>query len=420
MDILVVGSGGREHALAWHLARAGHNVTVSPGNDGIRRQLRCEAPPSADVSGFVAVARKVGAQLVVVGPEQPLVDGLVDALDAAGIPAFGPSQAAAQLEGSKAFMKEVCRAAGVVTADFVVVQRTDEARAFLDERVRKKRGAVVKADGLCGGKGVVVCSNARDAASVLADFLGGRFGAASKRVVVEDLLFGEEVSLFALCDGEDAVMFSGARDHKRLLDDDEGPNTGGMGAVAPLEDETLRERTLVEVVRPVLAEMKRRGAPFRGILFCGLMVKDGAPQVLEFNVRFGDPETEALLLGMPVDLAPALLAVAQKKRLPEGLDLRAQQRSAVVVVAAAGYPEAPKKGAPIYGLDEANAVPGARVFCAGVGASNGNLVASGGRVLVVGGSGESFADALDTAYTAVRKLDMPGMQFRSDIGRSVR
>jgi phosphoribosylamine---glycine ligase len=424
MDILVVGSGGREHALAWHLARTGHTVTVSPGNAGIAQQIRCEPPPRDGVQGFVDVAHKVGAELVVVGPEQPLVDGLVDALAHAGIAAFGPTQSAARLEGSKAFMKEVARAAGVHTADFVAVTSAEDARAFLEARIHSGKGAVIKADGLCAGKGVVVLKDAREGLAVVQDFLAGRFGDASKTVVVEDLLEGDEVSLFALCDGEDALMFSGARDHKRLKDGDEGPNTGGMGAVAPLEGalmgDALRARTLEEIVRPTLREMKRRGAPFRGILFCGLMVKHGAPQLLEFNVRFGDPETEALLLGMPMDLAPALHAVARGERLPAGLELRAQRKSAVVVVAAEGYPDAPKKGAVISGLDEANAVHNARVFCAGVAAHGDALVASGGRVLVVGGQGESFAEALDVAYAAVAKIRMPGMQFRSDIGNSVR
>jgi phosphoribosylamine--glycine ligase len=439
MHILVVGSGGREHALAWHFARTGHVVTVAPGNAGIARTLACRAPRESGNAGYVALARELGVDLVVVGPEQPLVDGLVDALAAASIPAFGPTQSAARLEGSKAFMKDVCRAAGVPTADFVVARTTDArsrdaAHAWLAERAARGVGAVVKADGLCAGKGVTVCTDAREAARELDAMLAGRFGAASAAVVVEDLLPGDEVSLFALCDGDDCALFSGARDHKRLLDGDRGPNTGGMGAVAPVDDARVATFVKERVVRPVLDEMQRRGAPFRGVLFCGLMVRrvaaagtgpiigsagnagDVDVQVLEFNVRFGDPETEALLLAMPMDLAPILADVAGGRPLPADLDLRAQKHSAVVVVASRGYPDAPEKGARIEGLDDANALAGARVFCAGVADKDGALVANGGRVLVVGATGDDRAQAITRAYDAVARLRMDGMQVRRDIG----
>ncbi len=424
MRILVIGAGAREHALAWHLARTGNAVTVCPGNAGIAQQHRCIAPTTSDNAGFLRVAKDVGAQLVVVGPEQPLVDGVVDTLAAAGITTFGPSATAARLEGSKAFMKDVCRAAGVRTADYVVARAPADAEAFLQQRVDGGLGAVVKADGLCAGKGVEVCADAAEARVHVEAFLAGRFGAASRTVVVEDILRGDEVSLFALCDGDSAVMFSGARDHKRLGDGDVGPNTGGMGAVAPLSDHNgLRAYVHAHVVMPILREMRARGAPFRGILFCGLMVNETPKgldvSVLEFNVRFGDPETEALLLGLPIDLAPVLHAVASGAPLSSSLVLASQRHSAVVVVAAAGYPHAPEAGGVITGIQRANSEPGARVFCAGVASRGDALVASGGRVLVVGGSGDNFSDAIATAYRALGHIMLPGMQARTDIGSSV-
>jgi phosphoribosylamine--glycine ligase len=437
MKILVVGSGGREHALAWRLRGGdspveGREVIVAPGNAGIARELRCEAPRGPGVHGYVQLAKDERVDLVVIGPEQLLVDGLVDALREAGIPAFGPDKAAARLEASKAFMKSVCQRAGVASASFVTTNKMDEARRFIDERARAGKGVVVKADGLCAGKGVVVCPKAKDAVEAAHDMLGDgdkppRFGDASRSIVVEDLLPGEELSVFAICDGHDAVLFGAARDHKRLLDGDRGPNTGGMGAVAPLDDRhgcsdqmiaRLRERVFL----PVLDEMRGRGAPFRGLLFAGLMVHDAEPRVLEFNVRFGDPETQALLMATNVDLAPLLLACAKGERLQKGLTLTgaASEKAAVVVVAAEGYPDAPKKGAVIEGLDEAAQVEGVKVFCAGVGRDGDKLVANGGRVLAVAGRGPEFHTALDRAYAAVDRIRMPGAQLRRDIGKSVR
>jgi phosphoribosylamine--glycine ligase len=358
------------------------------------------------------------------------VDGVADLLAQAGIPCFGPSREAARLEGSKAFMKDVCAKAGVNSAAFVATGELAEARRFLDERARTGRGAVVKADGLCAGKGVVVCPKAADAMAAVEEMLGTegrppRFGEASRTVVVEDLLPGEELSVFALCDGHDAALFGAARDHKRLLDDDRGPNTGGMGAVGPLDARQgvpggLLDEVRERVVLPVLGELRKRGAPFRGLLFAGLMVHEGVVRILEFNVRFGDPETEALLLALPVDLLPALLAVARGERLPP-VELLSRDKAAVVVMAAEGYPEAPKKGGLIEGLDEAAAVTGTQVFAAGVAENQaGQLVAAGGRVLVVGGRGATFDEALDRAYQAVDCIRVAGAQHRRDIGRSVR
>ncbi|MCC7074713.1 MAG: phosphoribosylamine--glycine ligase [Deltaproteobacteria bacterium] len=445
MRVLIVGSGGREHALAWRLARGAgtaplsdREMVVAPGNAGMARDFarwgpgraRCAPLPRGGVDGVVALARAERADLVIVGPEQPLVDGVVDALAAADILCFGPSAAAARLEGSKAFMKDVCARAGVRGAAFVATSRVDEARRFIDERVRAGLGVVVKADGLCAGKGVVVCPHAPDAVAVVEDMLGvgraaPRFGDASRTVVVEDLLPGVELSVFALCDGHDAALFGAARDHKRLHDEDRGPNTGGMGAVGPLDQRhgvpaSMLAEVKERVVLPVLAELRARGAPFRGLLFAGLMVDGGVPQVLEFNVRFGDPETEALLLALDVDLLPALVAVARGERLPP-VALQSADKAAVVVLAAAGYPDDPQQGAIIEGLEQAEQVQGAQVFCAGVAEDPaGHLAVAGGRVLVVGGRGASFDDALDRAYRAVDRIRIAGAQVRRDIGRSVR
>ncbi|MBI1947711.1 MAG: phosphoribosylamine--glycine ligase [Deltaproteobacteria bacterium] len=445
MRVVVIGSGGREHALAWRLLRGAgsapltdRELVVAPGNAGMARDFarwshgraRCVPLAGAGVEGVVATAVAERAELVIIGPEQPLVDGVVDALAAAGIPCFGPIRAAARLEGSKAFMKDVCAKAGVASAAYLATGRVDEARRFVDEQARAGKGVVVKADGLCAGKGVVVCARAADALPVVEDMLGigraaPRFGEASRTVVLEDLLPGVELSVFALCDGTDAALFGAARDHKRLQDDDRGPNTGGMGAVGPLDERqgvpaTLLGEVKQRVVLPVLAELRARGAPFRGLLFAGLMVEGDAVRVLEFNVRFGDPETEALLLALDVDLLPALLAVAKGERLPP-LSLVSHDKAAVVVLAARGYPDAPEKGAVLEGLEAAERVEGAQVFCAGVAPDEaGRLVAAGGRVLVVGGRGATFDDALDRAYRAVDRIHLAGAQLRRDIGKSVR
>jgi phosphoribosylamine--glycine ligase len=437
MKILVVGNGGREHALAWRLASGGarapqaaHDVIVAPGNAGIARTFGCH--PVAAVDDVVALARAEAVDLVVVGPEAWLDKGLVDALDAAGIPAFGPRKAAARLESSKAFMKDVARAAGVPTADFVVVEQTAAADAFLASR--RGRGAVVKADGLCAGKGVVVCGDVDEARVELAAMLGEadgapRFGEASRVVVVEDLLGGEELSVFALCNGDDAVILGAARDHKRIGDGDTGPNTGGMGAVGPLGaaegiDDALLDDVRTRFVLPTLRELQRRGAPFRGVLFVGLMIDPTTgPSLLEYNVRFGDPETEALLFAIDVDLAPLLLACARGTPLPADLPatLRAHTScGAVVVIAAEGYPVAPEKGAPIIGLMTADALADVQVFCAGVGSGAFGLVVDGGRVLAVAGRGATFDDALDRAYAGVACIQIEGAQHRTDIGKSVR
>lgn len=462
MKVLVVGSGGREHALAWRLGDGrmnesdvkiaeGREIIVCPGNAGIAREFRCEPPRGFGIDGIVQLAKDEKVDLVVVGPEQFLVDGLVDSLARAGIPAFGPDKGAARLEGSKAFMKSVCARAGVATAGFVATSRLDEARRFIDERARSGKGVVVKADGLCAGKGVIVCKNAKEAVDAARDLLGGsdphtgakppRFGDASRTIVVEDFLPGDELSVFAICDGHDAVLFGAARDHKRLQDGDQGPNTGGMGAVAPLTDAqgvpaSMLSRIRESVFLPVLDELRARGAPFRGLLFAGLMVNDGEVRVLEFNVRWGDPETEALMVATRADLLPMLFTVAKGERLEKGITLdiangtagagAGDSKAAVIVVAAEGYPDNPLKGALIEGLEEAERCDGVKVFCAGVhkapsvAGGGDTLRVGGGRVLAICGQGATFAQAIDRAYAAVDKVRIAGAQVRRDIGRSVR
>jgi phosphoribosylamine--glycine ligase len=397
VDVLIVGGGGREHALAWRIARSRSlgELHAAPGNPGIATLGTCHAVPAADTEAVVALARRLGVDLVVVGPEAPLVAGLADELRGAGIAAFGPSAAAARIEGSKSFAKDVLRAAGVRTA------------AGLAE---PSAPCVVKADGLAAGKGVFVCESDAELAAALP-----RAAALGERVVVEELLEGREVSLFALCSGAETLPLAPAQDFKRLLDDDEGPNTGGMGSYSPvpwLEDG--QAELLVETVhRPVLRELAARGAPFQGLLYAGLMLTDDGPRVLEFNCRFGDPETQAILPRLEGDLLEALAAAATGSLA--GVELAAGPETAVtVVLAAAGYPDAPETGVPIEGIEEAEAA-GALVFHAGTALEGGALVTAGGRVLGVTALGDSVGDARERAYRAVELVDLPGVQYRHDI-----
>ena len=397
MDVLIVGGGGREHALAWKLAQSPGlgELHAAPGNPGIARLGTCHAVAADDTGALVALSRKLAVDLVVIGPEAPLVAGLGDELRDAGVAVFGPGAEAARIEGSKSFAKDVLRAAGVPTAEELAAPRAP---------------CVVKADGLAAGKGVFVCETEAELAEALprAEALGGS-------VVVEELLEGREVSLFALCDGERALTLAPAQDFKRLLDDDRGPNTGGMGSYSPVpwleagEAEALTER----VHLPVLRELAARGSPFHGLLYAGLMLTEEGPRVLEFNCRFGDPETQAILPRLEGDLLGALAAVAEGSLA--GVELAAGPESAVtVVLAAAGYPDAPESGAPIVGLDEAEAA-GGLVFHAGTAVRSGELVATGGRVLAVTALGESVGEARERAYRAVEQIELPGVQYRQDI-----
>jgi phosphoribosylamine--glycine ligase len=432
--ILVIGSGGREHALAWRLAcgagdtpLSDRRVVVCPGNAGIARELRCRPAPHANVDGYVEVALEEKADLVVVGPEAPLVEGLTDALHAAGVPVLGPPREAARLEGEKSYMKDAAAAAGVPTARYGVFEALEEALGFIDgfdDRV------VVKADGLCAGKGVVVAEDLDEARAAVHDMLGSdgapRFGEASRRVVIEEFLPGKELSVISLCDGEHAVPFAPARDHKRLLDGDEGPNTGGMGAVAPLGADQgispdLVDEILDRVVRPTLRTMERRAAPFRGFLYAGLMLEEGRePKLLEYNVRFGDPEAQAVLYGTPIDLLEPFLTVAKGGSLGRDLDLLSACRpSATVVAASPGYPTAPKTGSLIHGLDDAARHEHTKVFFAGVKQSADGLLTGGGRVLAATATGATHSQALERSYAALDAISFDGMQVRRDIGASL-
>ena len=397
MNVLLVGAGGREHALAWKIAQSPRlgELHAAPGNPGIAALGACHPLRSDDPEALLGLCREAGIDLVVVGPEAPLVAGLADHLRHAGIAVFGPSAAAAKIEGSKSFAKDVMHAAGVPTAGTLA-----EAQA----------PCVVKADGLAAGKGVFVCRTEAEVADALA-----RARSLGEAIVVEELLEGEEVSLFALCDGVDALPLAPAQDFKRLLDGDEGPNTGGMGSYSPVPDLTAEEaEQLVESVhRPVLRELAARGVPFQGLLYAGLMLTDGGPRVLEFNCRFGDPETQAILPRLEGDLLESLAAAAAGTLA--GVELAAGPEAAVtVVLAAGGYPDKPETGVALEGIPDAEA-EGALVFHAGTALRGGSLVSSGGRVLNVTGIGASVAEARERAYRAVDRIELAGVQYRHDV-----
>jgi phosphoribosylamine--glycine ligase len=422
MRVLVVGGGGREHALCWALSRSPllTKLWCAPGNPGIAEVATCLPIEATDVAALVGFARQEGVELVVAGPEAPLTLGLADACAEAGIPCFGPSAAAAQLEGSKAFCKAVADEAGVPTAAWRRFDDAAAARAYI-----RAQGApiVVKADGLAAGKGVVVAQTVEEAEAAIADIMESRVhGEAGATVVIEDFLQGEEISFFALCDGETALPFGAAQDHKRVGEGDAGPNTGGMGAYAPAPAFTaaLQQQTMERIVLPTLRAMAKRGTPFRGVLFAGLMLTaqgdEVRPKLIEFNVRFGDPECQALMLRLRSDLLPALMAAAKGDLAGVQLSM-SDDPSLVVVMAAEGYPGTPRKGTEIRGLDAAAALPGVHIFHAGTARrGDGAIIADGGRVLGIGGTGATLREARDAAYAAVDALDWPGGFCRRDIG----
>jgi phosphoribosylamine--glycine ligase len=418
---MVLGSGGREHALAWALSRspAIGEVIVAPGNAGTAEGdgMRNLPVDPGDVEAVTALARAQEVDLVVVGPEAPLCNGVVDALTEAGITAFGPSRDAARLEGSKAFMKQFASRHAIPTAAYLVTSDMAEAEAYIDG---KDGPVVVKADGLAGGKGAVVTSTP-DAAKAAAReaLVEGVFGEAGRTVVIEDRLEGKEMSVHVVTDGERWLTLPVSRDHKRIGDGDTGPNTGGMGAFAPVEvDAALMKRIDDEVIRPTIEGMRAEGCPYRGVLYAGLMIApDGTPNLLEHNVRFGDPETQVLLSLLDGDLA-ALLASAARGDLDDSAVTIADRHAVVVVLAAEGYPASPRKGDPIEGLNAASVVRGARVFHAGTKHRGEDIVTSGGRVLGVCGTGPTAAEARDRAYEAAGHIRWLGMQMRRDIAAS--
>ncbi len=415
MKVLVVGSGGREHALCWAIAASPlcTKLYCAPGNAGIARDAECVPVAAEDLDGIVSFCNDEAIDFVVVGPEVPLVMGLVDRLAEAGIMAFGPRADAAALEGSKGFTKDLCAKYGIPTAAYGRFADAASARAFV-----KEKGApiVVKADGLAAGKGVIMAETEDQAIAAIDEIFGGKFGAAGAEVVVEEWMIGEEASFFALVDGEHALALATAQDHKRAFDGDTGPNTGGMGAYspAPVMTQAMIDATMDRIIRPTVAAMNAEGRQFRGVLFAGLMITDKGPQLIEYNARFGDPECQVLMMRLKSDILPALIASADGQLA--NFDLRWHDEPALAVVMAAnGYPGDYQKGTVIGGLDEAGQ-DGVQVFHAGTALKDGKVVANGGRVLAVTAMGATIAEARKKAYEAVDRIDWPNGFCRRDIG----
>jgi phosphoribosylamine--glycine ligase len=416
MNILLLGSGGREHALAWKMASSplADQLYCAPGNAGIAQEAECVALDISDHGAVIAVCREHRIDLVVVGPEAPLCAGIVDDLEAAGIKAFGPTRAAARLEGSKGFTKDLCRANGIPTAAYERFRAADQAKTYL-----RARGApiVVKADGLAAGKGVVVAQTVAEAEAAIDMMFGGGLGEAGGEVVIEEFLTGEEASFFALCDGGTAIALTTAQDHKRAFDGDQGPNTGGMGAYSPAPniDAAMSVRVMAEIITPTLRAMQAMGAPYKGVLYAGLMITADGPKLIEYNARFGDPETQVLMLRLMSDLVPALLASRDGQL--KSFDLRWYPDPALtVVMAAKGYPGEYARGSVIEGLDDAAKVEGVEIFHAGTKADGNRILANGGRVLDVSAIGKTVREAQARAYEAVSRIRWPEGFYRHDIG----
>jgi phosphoribosylamine--glycine ligase len=416
MNILLLGSGGREHALAWKMAASPltDRLVCAPGNAGIAREAECVSLDLADHAAVIGFCRANAIDFVVVGPEGPLCAGIVDDLETAGIKAFGPSRAAAQLEGSKGFTKDLCRSNRIPTAAYERFRAAEPAKAYV-----RARGApiVIKADGLAAGKGVIVAQNLDEAEAAIDMMLDGGLGDAGAEVVVEEFLDGEEASFFALCDGDTAIPLASAQDHKRAFDGDTGPNTGGMGAYspAPIVDAAMSAQVMREIVLPTLAAIKAMGTPFKGVLYAGLMITAEGPKLIEYNVRFGDPECQVLMLRLMSDLVPALLA--SRDGVLKSLDLRWYREAALtVVMAARGYPGSDAKCSGIDGLDAAAAVAGVEIFHAGTKTEGGRILANGGRVLNVSALGGTVREARARAYEAISRIRWPQGFYRHDIG----
>ncbi|GAA0298468.1 phosphoribosylamine--glycine ligase [Rhodovulum strictum] len=416
MNILILGGGGREHALAWAILQNPKcdRLIVAPGNAGIAELAECAALDIEDGGAVAVFAEENAVDFVVIGPEAPLAAGVADRLAAAGILCFGPSQAAAALESSKAFTKAICDACGAPTAAYGHFTDADAARTYV-----RAQGApiVVKADGLAAGKGVIVAGTVEEALAAIDEMFGGSFGGAGAEVVIEEFMEGEEASFFVLCDGETVLPIGTAQDHKRVGDGDTGPNTGGMGAYspAPVMTDAVCTRALDEIVKPTIAEMARRGTPYRGVLYAGLMIKDGVPRLVEYNVRFGDPECQVLMMRLGGQVLDLLLACAEG-RLAEARVNWADDHAMTVVMAARGYPGAYEKGSAIRGLDGLPEDSAHMVFHAGTARRDGQVVATGGRVLNVTARGASLAEARQRAYGMVDRIDWPEGFFRRDIG----
>ena len=418
MKLLLIGSGGREHALAWKLAQSPLVETLhcAPGNAGIAEVADIVDVKADDMIGLLALVQREAYYFVIVGPEQPLAMGLVDALQDMGVKTFGPTEAAAQLESSKAFTKALCDTYKIPTAGYGVFTDIKAAKAYLKTM---KAPYVLKADGLAAGKGVVIPETLKEAEAELKEFFSGKFGEASKTVLIEEFMHGQEASFFAISDGKTALPLIAAQDHKRAYDGDKGPNTGGMGAYSPapvFTDEVL-STVMEKIIQPTVYGMEKDGHPFKGVLFAGLMITDEGPKLIEYNARFGDPECQVIMRRLQSDLLPILLAAEagelDKVDAPAWFD----EPVANVVLAAKGYPGTYKKGTVIQGVDTANEKEGVVVFHAGTrrGANCGKLKANGGRVLNVTATGETLSDAVEKAYSAVDDIKWSAKQFRTDI-----
>ncbi|MFQ5513685.1 MAG: phosphoribosylamine--glycine ligase [Myxococcota bacterium] len=420
MRVLVLGSGGREHALVWAIGRSPlvEDVLCAPGSDAIAREARVSDCDLGNPDAIVELARGERSDLVVVGPEAPLVAGIADRLEAAGIAVFGPSAKAARLEGSKAFAKELMQRLGIPTAAYRIFNDASAARRYV---LAERRPLVVKVDGLAAGKGVSVCDDAEEAVQAVHEAMElGRFGAAGARLVIEEKLVGEEASFYAICDGETSVRLAAAQDHKRALDGDRGENTGGMGAYSPTPflDADAQHRVEVRIVRPLLQALREAGTPYRGVLYVGLMLVDGEPHVIEFNVRFGDPETQPLLFRMESDLVPLLLGAARGNLGAELGQMPGFGAPAVcVVLASDGYPRGYATGFEIQGLDRAARHAEAKVFHAGTRLVADRWVTAGGRVLGVTARGATLREARERAYAVAGEIRFKGMRMRRDIAQ---
>ncbi|NNU81018.1 phosphoribosylamine--glycine ligase [Halovulum dunhuangense] len=416
MNILLLGGGGREHALAWAIAQNPkcERLFAAPGNAGIAEVATCVALDVEDGAAVAAFAQENDIGFVVIGPEAPLAAGVADTLRAAGILTFGPSQAAARLEASKAFTKEICDACGAPTAAWARFSDADKAEAYIRE---KGAPIVIKADGLAAGKGVVVAEDLVTAINATREILGGLHGSAGAEVVIEEFMRGEEASFFVLTDGENVLPIGTAQDHKRARDGDQGPNTGGMGAYspAPILTPEVQEKALGQIIRPTLAEMARRGTPFQGVLYAGLMIENGQPRLVEYNVRFGDPECQVLMMRLGAQALDALLACARGDLASTRMNW-AEDHAITVVLAARGYPGGYEKGTEIRGLDSLGSDPLLRVFHAGTKLKDGRIVANGGRVLNVTARGATLREARDRAYAAIPRIDWSDAMYRTDIG----
>ncbi|EZP72067.1 Phosphoribosylamine--glycine ligase [Sphingomonas paucimobilis] len=416
MNILLLGGGGREHALAWKLAQSPLVKTLyaAPGNPGIAQHAALVDLDVTDHRAVVDFCLRQSIGLVVIGPEAPLVEGLADNLRVKGYPVFGPGKKAAQLEGSKGFTKDLCKRAGIPTAAYERVHSKDGAIAALDDFGLP---VVIKADGLAAGKGVIIAETREEAVEALESMFSGAFGGAGAEVVLEEFMTGEEASFFALTDGKAILPFGSAQDHKRVGDGDTGPNTGGMGAYSPARVLTpeLEAEVMERIIRPTVDTLAAEGTPYSGVLYAGLMLTSEGPKLIEYNARFGDPECQVLMMRFDGDLAALLLAVAQGRLADQGPVQLAGRTALTIVMAARGYPGTPEKGGEISGIDAAEA-GGARVFHAGTAEKDGVLVANGGRVLNVTATGDSVSEAQAAAYRAVDAISFPTGFCRRDIG----